>query len=61
MAYVLIEVINRRAFGWQIDMVLAPGILVSAAAFAVAAAILAGLYPAYRAARSEPAIVMREE
>ena len=61
MAYVLIEVINRRAFGWQIDMVLAPGILVSAVAFAVAAAILAGLYPAYRAARSEPAIVMREE
>ncbi len=61
MAYVLIEVINRRAFGWQIDMMLAPGILVSAVAFAVAAAILAGLYPAYRAARSEPAIVMREE
>ncbi len=61
MAYVLIEVINRRAFGWQIDMVVAPGILVSAVAFAVTAALLAGFYPAYRAARSEPAIAMREE
>jgi putative ABC transport system permease protein len=61
MAYVLIEVINRRAFGWQIDMAIAPGILVSAVVFAVAAALLAGLYPAWRAAQSQPALAMREE
>ena len=61
MAYVLIEVINRRAFGWQIDMSVAPGILVSAVTFAVIAAVLAGLYPAYRAARNRPAVAMREE
>lgn len=61
MAWVLIEVINRRAFGWQIDMTIAPGILVVAVAFAIGAALLAGLYPAYRAARIEPAAGMREE
>ena len=40
---------------------MAPGILGTAIAFAVAAALLAGLYPAWRAARAEPAIAMREE
>jgi putative ABC transport system permease protein len=61
MAWVLIEVINRRAFGWQIDMRVDPAILLSAVGFAVAAAVVAGLYPALRAARSEPALAMREE
>ncbi|HSO07804.1 MAG TPA: FtsX-like permease family protein, partial [Pelomicrobium sp.] len=61
MAYVLVEVINRRAFGWQIDMSVAPGILLSAIVFAIGAALLAGVYPAFRAARSQPAAAMREE
>lgn len=61
MAWVLIEVINRRAFGWQIDMVVAPDILLTAVAFALSAAVLAGLYPAWRAGRTQPAIAMREE
>jgi len=61
MAWVLIEVINRRAFGWQIDMAVAPDILASAVAFAVVAALVAGIYPAWRAAQSQPAVAMREE
>ncbi len=61
MAYVLIKVINRRAFGWQIDINIAPDILASAVLLAVLAALTAGLYPAWRAARSRPATVMREE
>jgi len=61
MAYVLIEVINRRAFGWQIGMVVAPGTLVSSLAFSIAVALLAGIYPAWLATRSQPAIAMREE
>ena len=61
MAWVLIKVINRRAFGWQIDMSVAPDILVVSVLFAIAAAVLAGLYPAYRAGRSQPAIAMRDE
>ena len=61
MAWVLIKVINRRAFGWQIEMSVAADILLSALVFAVLASLLAGLYPAWRAAQSRPAIVMREE
>ncbi|MDJ0812449.1 MAG: FtsX-like permease family protein [Woeseiaceae bacterium] len=61
MAYVLIKVINRRAFGWQIDMTVAPDILAVSVIFAIGAAMLAGLYPAWRAGRSQPAIAMREE
>ncbi|NNF17671.1 MAG: FtsX-like permease family protein [Gammaproteobacteria bacterium] len=61
MAWVLIKVINRRAFGWQIDMSVAPEILVSALVFAVTASVLAAIYPAWRAAQSQPAIIMREE
>ena len=61
MAWVLIDVINRRSFGWQMEMSVDPGILLSALALAVAAALVAGLYPAYRAASSSPAAAMREE
>ena len=61
MAWVLIKVINRRAFGWQIDMSIGADILLVSVAFAVGAALLAGIYPAYRAGRSQPAIAMREE
>jgi putative ABC transport system permease protein len=61
MAWVLIKVINRRAFGWHIDMSVAPDILAVSVAFAIGAALLAGIYPAYRAGQSQPAIAMREE
>ena len=61
MAYVLIEVINRRAFGWEIDMMVAPDILLSAILFAFVSALVAGLYPAWRAGRTQPALAMREE
>ena len=61
MSWVLIKVINRRAFGWQIDMDVAPAILLTGVAFAVGASLLAGLYPGYRAAKTRPAIAMREE
>ena len=61
MAWVLIEVINRRAFGWQMDILVSPGVLLAAVLFSVAAASLAGIYPAYRAASSQPALAMREE
>ena len=43
MAWVLIAVINRRAFGWQMDMTIEPGILLSSLALAIGASLLAGL------------------
>ena len=61
MAWVLIKVINRRAFGWQIDMNLSADILAISVVFAIGAALLAGLYPAWRAGQSQPAVAMREE
>lgn len=61
MAWVLVEVINRRAFGWQMDVAIDPMVLVKALILASAAALLAGIYPAWRAARCRPALAMREE
>jgi putative ABC transport system permease protein len=61
MAWILIAVINRRAFGWQMDMTIAPSVLFTALALAFGAALIAGLYPAYRAASARPALAMREE
>jgi putative ABC transport system permease protein len=39
----------------------APDILFTSVVFAIGAALLAGLYPAWRAGQSQPAIAMREE
>ena len=61
MAWVLIEVINRRAFGWQMDVTIVPADLLAALSLAVGAALLAGIYPAWRAASARPALAMREE
>ncbi len=61
MAWVLIEVINRRAFGWHIDAALSGDVLISALAMSIVAALLAGLYPAWRAATVSPASAMRED
>lgn len=60
-AVMLIDVINRRAFGWQIDLHVPAAPFVDALALATAAAIAAALYPAWRAARAPLAAVMREE
>ncbi len=61
MAWVLIEVINRRAFGWQIAMDVAPGFVAGGVLLAIAAALVGGAYPAWRAGGTEPALAMREE
>ena len=61
MARVLIDVINRRSFGWSMDISIAPEVLLNAVALALGAALIAGIYPAYRAARAQPALAMREE
>ncbi len=60
-ALVLILVINRRSFGWILQTSLSPGILLQAVALALAAALLAGLYPAWRMAGTPPALALREE
>ncbi len=61
LAAVMIYVINRRSFGWTIRMELSPQVLLQALLLALAGALLAGLYPAYRMARTSPALALREE
>jgi len=61
LAVMLIEVINRRAFGWSMQPIVSPGVLAGAVGLAVLAALAAGLYPAFRLARALPARGLREE
>lgn len=61
LALVLILVINVRSFGWSMDVHVDPGVLLQSVALAVAAALLAGIYPAYRMARISPAGALRED
>jgi putative ABC transport system permease protein len=60
-ALVLIHVINRRAFGWTLDAHIGAGALGQALLLAVGAALLAGVWPAFRMARTSPAAGLREE
>ena len=60
-ALVLTEVINRRAFGWQIDLHLSAPQFLNALVLAVAAALTAALYPAWRSATAPLAAGLREE
>jgi putative ABC transport system permease protein len=61
MSKVLIEVINRRSFGWSIETRLPAAALPEALLLALSAALLAGLYPAWRMRRVQPALALREE
>ena len=57
----LVRIINRRAFGWQLDFHLRGAQLADAFVLALAAALVASLYPAWRSARIAIAAEMREE
>src|SRR5947209_8291745 len=61
LAAIMIYVVNRRSFGWTIRMEVGPQVLLEALALALAAAILAGLYPAFRMSRTSPALALRDE
>lgn len=60
LALILIYVINQRSFGWSMQLSLEPAMLFQAVALAVVAALLAGLYPAFRMARVIPLHALRE-
>jgi putative ABC transport system permease protein len=61
LAGLLVFVINRRAFGWTMSFGISPLELLQGLALALAAALLAGLYPAWRTSRRPVAQDLREE
>jgi putative ABC transport system permease protein len=61
LALILTFVINRRSFGWTLQFQIRPELFAQALALAVIAALLAGVYPAWRLGRLLAAEVLRGE
>jgi putative ABC transport system permease protein len=61
LALVLIYIINLRSFGWTLELFLGPEQFLQAFAVALGAALLAGLYPAWRMGQMQPAEALRSE
>jgi putative ABC transport system permease protein len=61
LAVVMIFVVNKRSFGWTLQMELGPEILLQAVLLAFLGALLAGVYPAWRMSRTSPAEALRQE
>lgn len=55
----LIYVINWRSFGWTLQLLVPVEVLLEALALALGAALLAGIYPAWKMARLQPAEALR--
>ncbi len=61
LALVLIFIINRRSFGWTMQLHADPAIFLQALILAIVAALLAGVYPAIRMGRMAAAEALRGE
>lgn len=61
LAALLVFVINERAFGWSMSLQAQPATLAGGLALALAAALLAGILPAWRQSRAPLASQLREE
>ena len=61
LALILVYIINLRSFGWTLSLQLHAGEFTQAFLVALAAALLAGLYPAWRMGKVDPAEALRME
>ncbi|HQY91817.1 FtsX-like permease family protein [Caldilinea sp.] len=61
LAVILIYIINLRSFGWTLEMRLDPAEFAQAFFVALGAALLAGVYPAWKIGNTPPAIAVRSE
>ena len=57
----LILVINRRSFGWSMELQFSADIVLQGIVLGLAAALLAGIYPAWKISRAQPAEALRRE
>ncbi len=61
LALILVYIINLRSFGWTLSLQLQASEFMQAFLVALAAALLAGLYPAWRMGKVDPAEALRME
>jgi putative ABC transport system permease protein len=61
LALILVYIINKRSFGWTLQMQALPAPFIQALVVAVLAALLAGIYPAWRMSRKTEADAIRFE
>jgi putative ABC transport system permease protein len=61
LSLILVYIINRRSFGWTLQILVEPAPFVQAFGVAVVAALLAGIYPAYRMGKMITAEALRFE
>lgn len=61
LSALMVHVINRRSFGWSMELAWTARPFVEALALALGAALLAGLVPAWRLGRTDPALALKEE
>lgn len=59
VSVILVELINKRSFGWSLQMDLQAAPFAQALAIAILAALLAGIYPAFRMSRRRASDAMR--
>ena len=61
LSTLLVHVINRRAFGWSMDLIIAVAPLGEALVMATVVALIAGSVPVWHALRDSPALALRSE
>lgn len=61
LAVILIYIINKRSFGWTMQFEIMPETFIQAIILSITAALVAGIYPAYKMAKTSPALALREE
>ena len=61
IALILVYVINRRSFGWTLQLSIQPEAFLQAVLIALIAALLAGIYPAWRMGKKATAEAIRDE
>jgi putative ABC transport system permease protein len=61
VAYVLIFVVYQRSFGWTMAFYFDSAVLCQGLALAFIAALLAGVFPAMKMAKTKPAEALRTE
>jgi len=61
LAAVMIHVVNRRSFGWSLDMEVGLALPLQAVLLALVGALLAGVYPSWKMSRTAPSAALRGE